>query len=79
MTPDEFFPFLSRLPFLSFETFHLLALATEKRSVEARIEIVFLNTNGLFSRMDDPYVEKRTDHLAEMATTAFFGVNFNFH
>jgi hypothetical protein len=46
MTPDEFFPFLSKPSFLPVKTFHFLALATEKGGIEARIEIVFLNTNG---------------------------------
>jgi hypothetical protein len=43
--PDKFFPFLSRLPFLSIQALHLLALAAEKRGIEARVEIVFFNTD----------------------------------
>jgi hypothetical protein len=46
MTPDKFFPFLRFHPFLPIKTLHLLTLAAEERGIEARIEIVFLNTNG---------------------------------
>jgi hypothetical protein len=65
--------------FLSIEAFHLFTVAAEERTIQAGIEIIFLNADGRFFCVNEIEMKEGTDHLTEMAATALLGIDFNSH
>jgi hypothetical protein len=77
--PDELLSFRFGSNPFSFKTFHVLALAADKRRIHAGVEIVFLDANGRLLRIHSSHMKKGAHGFAEMAAAALFLVHLNFH
>jgi hypothetical protein len=79
LIPNELLPFLSLIHVFLRETSHFFALAAKDGHVHAGVEIILLDPDGGFLRIDFPAVEQGTNNFAEMATGATRLIDFDFH
>jgi hypothetical protein len=51
----------------------------EGGSIQAGVQIILLNAYGRFFGVDHSQMKEGTDHFAEVAATAFFGIDLYSH
>jgi len=69
--PQESVFFFISIRFFSVEAFHFFAVTTEHRGIHTGVEIVFLDPDGGFFRVNEMEMKEGADHLTEMTAATF--------
>ena len=77
--PSKLLPYRRRGHAFSIQTFHLLALTANDRRIQARVQVVFVDSDSRLFRIDAAQVEEGADLLAKMATGAFLSIDADSH